>query len=125
MSFVFVFVSLIPSSFSPSFPNPLHSDSCQSVFCNISLENVRVIFFSRLLEATPTGTRHKPPRTQNYRRLHCYLVFHTPSLCAEKLIINYTIPTNVKEVCVSPFCFLSNFRDFTTLLSPISFINHQ
>ena len=38
---------------------------------------------------------------------------------------NYPVPINVKEICVSPFCLLSNLRDFPALLSPTSLIYHE
>ena len=41
------------------------------------------------------------------------------------LIINYPVPTNIKEVCVSSFCLLSSPRDFPAMLSSVPLINHQ
>ena len=87
------------------------------VYCYASritcLWNVRVIFFSRLLGRMTLHTRAPEHKT------HCYFV-GTPSLFTVNT--NYVVPTNVKEVCISPFCFLFNSRSFPILLSPI-FLN--
>ena len=45
--------------------------------------------------------------------------YHLYALCV--FIVNYSIPTNVKWMCVSSFYYLSSLRDFPALLSPTSF----
>ena len=86
--------------------------------------DVRGILFSRPQKAPPQAPEHKTTSTQDHRTPHFCLIPRTPSLCAVT-VFNYPVPTNVKEVCVSPFCFLSNPSDFSALLSPAPLIYHQ
>ena len=61
------------------------------------------------------------PRRDDPNIPHCYLYLHTS--VNYMLNVKYPAPTNIKEICISPFS--SNPRDFPALFSPASLIYHR
>lgn len=75
--------------------------------------------FSRLPEINTLVLGQDNPNIPHRYSLSAYLYK------VHILNVNYPVPTTVREICTSPFCFLSNTRDFPILVSPASLIYHQ